>query len=175
VRRCGQDERSQRIRNTALTSLGCEVGLQFFFLLLCACKPLQQPIRVRAGDKERLPREVDSWNTSLMDVADAISGEARRFLLRYCKLSKSDSQQQNQCTGFSIGEWSRPPELFRTAENLVLRLESKSGVKFIGVQGNEIESMRREPDLKNAERLTLTESNENSSRMKSMEPMKPMH
>jgi hypothetical protein len=85
------------------------------------------------------------------------------------------SQQQNQCTGFSTGEWSRPPELFRTAENLVLRLESKSGVKFIGVQGNEIESMRREPDLKNAERLTLTESNENSSRMKSMEPMKPMH
>ena len=48
-------------------------------------------------------------------------------------------------------------------------------MKFIGVQGNEIESMRREPDLKNAERLTLTESNENSSRMKSMEPMKPMH
>ena len=30
-------------------------------------------------------------------------------------------------------------------------------MKFIGVQGNEIESMRREPDLKNAERLTLTE------------------
>ena len=90
-------------------------------------------------------------------------------------LSSGDSgQQQNQCTGFSTGEWSRPPELFRTAENLVLRLESKSGVKFIGVQGNEIESMRREPDLKNAERLTLTESNENSSRMKSMEPMKPM-
>ena len=55
------------------------MGLQFFFLLLCACKPLQQPIRVRASDKERLPREVDSCNTSLMDVADAISGEARRF------------------------------------------------------------------------------------------------
>ena len=41
-------------------------------------------------------------------------------------LSSGDSgQRQNQCTGFSTGEWSRPPELFRTAENLVLRLESK--------------------------------------------------
>src|SRR5271165_4078044 len=58
-------------------------------------------------------------------------------------LSSGDSgQQQNQSTGFSTGEWSRPPELFRTAENLVLRLESKSGVKFIGVQGNQIEAKR---------------------------------
>ena len=142
------------------------MGLQFFFLLLCACKPLQQPIRVRASDKERLPREVDSWNTSLMDVADAISGEARRFLLDtgncpnripsftfkgWIWRKVGQSQQQNQCTGFSTGEWSRPPELFRTAENLVLRLESKSGVKFIGVQGNEIESMRREPDILSAD------------------------
>ena len=140
IESCGQDERSQRIRNTALTSLGCEVGLQFFFLLLSACKPLQQPIRVRASDKERLPREVDSWNTSLMDVADAISGEARRFLLRYWKLSKSDtsftfkgwiwrkvgqSQQQNQCTGFSTGEWSRPPELFRTPKTSFCVLRAK--------------------------------------------------
>ncbi len=91
IESCGRDELSQRLRNTALTSLGCEVGLQFFFLLLCACKPLQQPIRVRASDKEGLHREVDSWNTSLMDVAGAISGEARRFLLRYWKLSKSDT------------------------------------------------------------------------------------
>ena len=90
-------------------------------------------------------------------------------------LSSGDSgQQQNQSTGFSTGECSKPPELFRTAENLVLRLESKSGVEFIGVQGNQIQSMRREPKLENAERLTLKESDENIARMKPMEPMKPM-
>lgn len=90
-------------------------------------------------------------------------------------LSSGDSgQQQNQSTGFSTGEWSKPPELFRTAENLVLRLESKSGVEFIGVQGNQIQSMRREPRLENAERLTLKESDENIARMKPMEPMEPM-
>jgi hypothetical protein len=90
-------------------------------------------------------------------------------------LSSGDSgQQQNQSTGFSTGEWSKPPELFRAAENLVLRLESKSGTEFIGVQGNQIESMRSEPDLKNAERLTLKESKENISRMKPMKPMEPM-
>ena len=91
-------------------------------------------------------------------------------------LSSGDSgQQQNQSTGFSTGEWSKPPELFRTAENLVLRLESKSGVEFIGVQGNQIQSMRRKPELENAERVTLKESDENIARMKPMEPrMKPM-
>ena len=90
-------------------------------------------------------------------------------------LSSGDSgQQQNQSTGFDTGKWSKSPELFRTSENLVLRLEGKSGVKFIGVHGNQIESMRNEPDLKNAENLALKESNENIARMKPMEPMRPM-
>jgi hypothetical protein len=91
-------------------------------------------------------------------------------------LSSGDSgQQQSQSTGFTTGGWSRPPELFRTSENLVLRLESKRGVEFVGVQGNHIESMRKEPKLENAERLALKESDENIERMKPMEPMKPMH
>jgi hypothetical protein len=66
-------------------------------------------------------------------------------------LSSGDSgQKQNQSRGFSTGEWSKPAELFRAAANLVLRLETKSGVEFIGVQGNQIESRRREPKLENA-------------------------
>jgi hypothetical protein len=90
-------------------------------------------------------------------------------------LSSGDSgQQQNQSTGFSTGKWSKGPELFRISEKLVLRLESKSGVKFIGVQGNQIESMQSEPALENAEKLTLKESDEKIARMKPMEPMKPM-
>ena len=90
-------------------------------------------------------------------------------------LSSGDSgQQQNQSTGFSTGKWSKPPELFRISEKLVLRVESKSGVKFISIHGNQIESMRSEPDLKNAEKLTLNESNENIAKMKPMEPMEPM-
>jgi hypothetical protein len=90
-------------------------------------------------------------------------------------LSSGDSgQQQNQSTSFSTGEWSKEPELFRTSENLVLRLESKSGVEFIGIHGNQIESIRSEPALENAEKLTLKESDENIARMKPMKPMEPM-
>jgi hypothetical protein len=85
--------------------------------------------------------------------------------------SGESGQQQNQSTGFSTGEWSKPPELFRISEKLVLRIESKSGPKFISIHGNEIESMGGEPKLENAKKLTLNESNEPISRMKPMEPM----
>ena len=90
-------------------------------------------------------------------------------------LSSGDSgQQQSQSTAFNTGRWSKPPELFRTAEHLILRLESKSAVEFIGVQGNQIKSMQREPDLKDAQRLALEESDENIEPMKPMERMEPM-
>jgi hypothetical protein len=90
-------------------------------------------------------------------------------------LSSGDSgQQQNQSTGFKTGEWSKPPELFRTTENLVLRLESKNGARFITIHRQQIESIRNEPDLKNAKKLTLEESDENIARMKPMQPMEPM-
>jgi hypothetical protein len=90
-------------------------------------------------------------------------------------LSSGDSgQQQNQSAGFNTGKWSKPPELFRTTDDLVLRLESKSGVQFISIHGHQIQSMSGEPDLKNAEKLTLKESDEKIPRMKPMEPMKPM-
>ena len=65
-------------------------------------------------------------------------------------------------------------ETISLVRNLVLRLESKSGVQFISVHGHQIESSRNEPDLKNAEKLTLKESDENIARMKPVEPMKPM-
>lgn len=90
-------------------------------------------------------------------------------------LSSGDSgQQQNQSTGFNTGKWSKPPELFRSSENLVLRLESKSGVQFISVHGHQIESSRNEFDLKKSEKLTLKVSDENIARMKPMKPMEPM-
>jgi hypothetical protein len=55
-------------------------------------------------------------------------------------LSSGDSgQQQNQSAGFNTGKWSKPPELFRTTDDLVLRLESKSGVQFISVHDHQIQ------------------------------------
>jgi hypothetical protein len=90
-------------------------------------------------------------------------------------LSSGDSgQQQNQSAGFNTGKWSKPPELFRTGDDIVLRVESKSGFQFISIHGHQIESMSGEPRLNNAEKLALKESDEKIARMKSMKPMEPM-
>jgi zinc-ribbon domain len=87
--------------------------------------------------------------------------------------SDDEGQQQSQSTAFHTGKWSKTPELFSTRGALILRFESKSGVEFIRVRGNQIQSMRSEPDLANAERRKLKKSDENVV-MKPMEPMKPM-
>lgn len=87
--------------------------------------------------------------------------------------SDDEGQQQSQSTGFNTGRWLKPPELFRSRGNLLLRLASKGGVEFIRVRANQIELMRSEPELENAEMLKLKESDERVV-MKPMEPMKPM-
>jgi zinc-ribbon domain len=96
--------------------------------------------------------------------------------------SDDEGQQQSQSTAFNTGKWSKTPELFSTRGALILRLESKSGVEFVRVRGNQIQSMRSEPDLESAERRKLKKSDENvimepmkpMAPMKPMEPMKPM-
>jgi hypothetical protein len=87
--------------------------------------------------------------------------------------SNEKGQQQSQSSGFNTGQWSKTPELFRTRENLVLRVESKGGVDFLTIRDNQIHSTQSEPALENAEKLNLQESNENIA-IKPMEPMKPM-
>src|SRR3984893_6647549 len=87
--------------------------------------------------------------------------------------SGDEGQQQSQSTGFHTGKWSKTPELFQTRGGLVLRLETKNGMEYIRIRGSQIQSMRSEPDLENAERLKLKKSDENVA-MKPMEPMRPM-
>ena len=87
--------------------------------------------------------------------------------------SGDEGQQQSQSTGFHTGKWSKTPELFHTRGGLVLRLETKNGMEYIRIRGSQIQSMRSEPDLENAERLKLKKSDENVA-MKPMEPMQPM-
>ena len=77
--------------------------------------------------------------------------------------SDDEGQQQSQSTGFDTGRWLKPPELFRTGGKLVLRLESKGGVDFIRVRGNQVQLMRSEPELENAERLKLKKSSRKRS------------
>jgi zinc-ribbon domain len=87
--------------------------------------------------------------------------------------SGDEGQQQSQSQGFETGRWLKPPELFRTGGKYFLRLQSKGGVHFIRIRGHQIQLMRTEPELEDAERLKLKKSDQ-SVAMQPMEPMKPM-
>jgi zinc-ribbon domain len=88
--------------------------------------------------------------------------------------SGGEGQQQSQASGFETGKWSKAPTLFRVKQGLVLRVETKSGSRFIAVRGSQIQIIGgREPDLENAEELRLRESEENVA-MESMRPMEAM-
>ena len=81
--------------------------------------------------------------------------------------SGDEGQQQSQSSGFQTGKWAKTPELFQTRGGLVLRLETKNGMEYIRIRGSQIQSMRSEPDLENAEKSKLKKSDENVA-------MKPM-
>ena len=87
--------------------------------------------------------------------------------------SDDEGQQQSQSTAFDTGKWSKTPELFRAGGSLLLRVESKNGMKFIRVGANQIQLMSSEPDLAGAEKLQLKESAQ-SIAMKPLEPLKPI-
>lgn len=83
------------------------------------------------------------------------------------------SQQQSQGNTFDTGSWSKPPTLFKTGQDLILRVEAKGGTRFIRVHGDELQLLNDEPDLDQAQQLDLSESDQPAG-MKPMKPMKPM-
>jgi hypothetical protein len=86
------------------------------------------------------------------------------------------SQQQSQGNSFDTGAWSKAPALFQAGQDLILRVETKNGARFIRVRGHDLQLLNNEPDLGQAEQLNLSESDQPAGMkpMKPMEPMKPM-
>jgi len=87
--------------------------------------------------------------------------------------SGDEGQQQSQGNGFTTGKWAKAPTLFRLKKQLLLRIETKNGPEFIGIRGSQIQSLKSEPDLGDAEKLSLKKSSK-AAAMKPMAPMRPM-
>ncbi|MBV8901071.1 MAG: hypothetical protein JOY92_13270 [Verrucomicrobia bacterium] len=83
------------------------------------------------------------------------------------------SQQQSQGNTFDTGSWSKAPTLLRAGQDLILKVETKNGPRYIRVRGDDTQLLNHEPDLGQAEQLDLSESDQPAG-MKPMEPMKPM-
>jgi hypothetical protein len=87
--------------------------------------------------------------------------------------SRGAGQQQSQGHGFTTGAWSEAPAVYRAGEDLIIRLETAQGPRFLRVHGNRASLLDGEPALSGAERVDLKVS-DSTTRMKPMEPMRPM-
>ncbi len=84
-------------------------------------------------------------------------------------------QQQQASTGFTTGNWTTPPRVFRTGGSVVLEIDGEQGQFFVLVQGNGISTLNTKPSLGNADVLPLEKVPDQSEPLISpMSPMKPM-
>jgi len=88
--------------------------------------------------------------------------------------SGSDRQQQSQQSNFETGNWRSPPKVFRTATEIILRIDSAQKQSFLSLQAQRIGMLNTSPDLTDADVLPLQSTESIASSFKPIEPMKPM-
>lgn len=92
--------------------------------------------------------------------------------------SGSGGQQQSQGNGFTTGEWSSDPELYRDGRDLLLVLHTPEGDRAVRIHGSSSQSLSSVPETSGCERLELKQveksSHQGKAPMKPMEPMRPM-
>ncbi len=93
-------------------------------------------------------------------------------------LSSTPGQQQSQSSGFTTGNWNKPPHLYQTESGFILEINSDITQHFILIQAdtNSISTIAA-PFLQNAIPVNLQsipDSNQNQLDFEPMQPMQPM-
>lgn len=90
-------------------------------------------------------------------------------------VSSRPGQQQQSSSGFQTGEWTAPPEVFRGAIGVVLRLQTTQGEQFVLFQGTSLSLLRNAPSLAAAQPLQVHPTDQTPEIfMPPMPPMSPM-
>lgn len=90
-------------------------------------------------------------------------------------VSQSSGQQQQASNGFQSGIWTSPPQVYRTANGVVIEVSTEQGERYIQIQGNSMNVTNSQPSLEHAQGLQLQQAESTpSSSIPPMEPMKPM-
>ena len=89
--------------------------------------------------------------------------------------SSGAGQQQQASQSLQTGNWTAPPELFQTADGLVIKLQTDSGELFVQVQANRLSQVNAAA-IGSAQSLPLQQisSPQPMAPMAPMAPMPPM-
>lgn len=93
--------------------------------------------------------------------------------------SSSPGQQQQSSSSFH-GSLTAPPQVFRTAQGIVVRLITADGDRLIHLQGSQFHPISHSSDLSSAEQIQVKQTDGEPSipsikPMESMQPIQPMH
>jgi NADH pyrophosphatase NudC (nudix superfamily) len=90
-------------------------------------------------------------------------------------VSTSPGQQQQSSNSFSTGNWTAPPELFQTANGVIVKINTAGGDRLIQIQGNSISVTSSVSSLSNSQQLQMQQvASTPASSMPPMQPMAPM-
>ena len=87
--------------------------------------------------------------------------------------SNSLGQQQQATQSIQTGSWTADPEVFRTTDIWVVKLQTAQGEHFAQIQGNNIGVLSSVPALSSAQKMQI-QSIDRPSAMPPMQPMKPV-
>ncbi len=93
-------------------------------------------------------------------------------------VSSNPGQQQSQSNSFTTGNWTTPPQLYKTGTGFILHLNGDRGKHFVLIQANSISTIAT-PALDNAVKVNLEDipdatSSPNNMDFEPMQPMQPM-
>ncbi len=88
--------------------------------------------------------------------------------------SSSVGQQQQATNNLQTGAWTSSPEVYRTFEGIVVKLQTANGNQFIQIQGSSMGLATSAPALSQAEQLPTQQTHVPDSPMQPIQPMEPM-
>jgi hypothetical protein len=71
--------------------------------------------------------------------------------------SGGPGQQQQSGSQFTTGAWTHPPELFRTAQGVVVKLTTAQGPHYLQLQGNQWGSSTSGPNMASAQQMQTSQ------------------
>lgn len=93
-------------------------------------------------------------------------------------VSSSPGQQQQSSSGIQTGDWTAPPEVFRSTIGFVVKLCTAQGDRFVHIQGSRLSTLNEVPSLAEAQPLQVRQvahpPTDSRSSMQPLPPLQPM-
>ncbi len=107
-----------------------------------------------------------------LDTGQTVYLENQGNLTVITTMMINQGQQQQSSTSVETGNWTSPPEIFRTSQGVILKIQGERGQSLTTIQGNSISSTNELSNLGNLQPLQLQEVTQTP--IQPLPPMQPL-